>query len=128
MPEGDLAGPWATAGATGATHSATAGSGRPPASGIDRYFYCRVHQDEVQAASARLANAAKPWILAAKRYSPQSEEYLAIRREYETAVADLERLLPPQIRNGMDLLPTAAKAFSRCDREELETAAGAPAA
>ncbi len=96
----------------------------PPASPIDRYGYCRIHQNEVVAASARLTSAAKPWILAPKRFSPDSREYLAAKTEYEAAVAELERLLPPEVRNGMDLLPTATRAFSRCDRRELEGMGG----
>lgn len=91
---------------------------------IDRYRYCRLHQKDVQAASARLTSAAKPWILAPKRFSPDSEEYLAAQRNYDAALAGLERLLPPEIRNGMDLLPTAVQAYSRCDRRELEQAGG----
>jgi hypothetical protein len=96
----------------------------PLAAPIDRYSYCRIHEDEVRAASARLTRAAKPWILAPKRFSPDSREYQAARREYRAAVAELERLLPPEIRNGMDLLPTATNAFSHCDRQELEGGAG----
>jgi hypothetical protein len=96
----------------------------PAAPPIDRYSYCRIHQDQVLAASARLNSAAKPWILAPKRFSPGSREYLAAKTEYEAAVAELERLLPPEVRNGMDLLPTATRAFSRCDRRELEGMGG----
>jgi hypothetical protein len=96
----------------------------PALAGIDRYSYCREHQKDVQSAVARLTNASKPWILAPKRYSPDSQEYLSAQREYQAAVAELERLLPAEIRNGMDLLPTAARAFSRCDREELERVSG----
>ena len=61
---------------------------RPAAAGtaglrapIDRYSYCRIHQNEVLAASARLTSAAKPWILAPKRFSPDSREYLAAKTE-----------------------------------------------
>ncbi|MDM7954467.1 MAG: hypothetical protein QUV07_14795 [Cyanobium sp. CZS 25K] len=39
-------------------------------------------------------------------------------------MAELERLLPLEIRNGMDLLPTAVEAYSRCDRHVLEGTAG----
>ena len=92
----------------------------PPAVAIDRYRYCRVHQEDVQAASARLTNAAKPWMVAAKRYAPESEEFRAAKQAYDAAVAELERLLPPEIRNGMDLMPTAAAAYSRCDRQVIE--------
>ena len=92
----------------------------PPAVAIDRYRYCRVHQEDVQAASARLTNAAKPWMVAAKRYAPESEEFRAAQQAYDAAVAELERLLQPEIRNGMDLLPTAAAAYSRCDRQVIE--------
>jgi hypothetical protein len=92
----------------------------PPAVAIDRYRYCRVHQADVQAATARLTNAAKPWMVAAKRYAPESEEFRAAQQAYDAAVAELERLLPPEIRNGMDLLPTAAAAYSRCDRPVIE--------
>jgi hypothetical protein len=98
----------------------------PPAATapIDRYRYCRVHQEDVQAASARLTNAAKPWMVAQKRYAPGSEEFRAAQQDYDAAVAELERLLPPEIRNGMDLLPTAAEAYSRCDRHVLEGTPG----
>jgi hypothetical protein len=83
-----------------------------------------VHQADVQAASARLTNAAKPWMVAAKRYAPESEEFRAAQQAYDAAVAELERLLPPEIRNGMDLLPTAAEAYSRCDRQVIEQTPG----
>ncbi len=83
-----------------------------------------MHQKDVQAASARLTSAAKPWLLAPKRFSPDSEEYRSAQRNYDAALAGLERLLPPEIRNGMDLLPTAVQAYSRCDRRELERASG----
>ena len=98
----------------------------PPAAPapIDRYRYCRVHQEDVQAAAARLTNAAKPWMVAQKQYAPGSEEYRAAQQAYDAAVAELERLLPPEIRNGMDLLPNAAQAYSRCDRQVLEGTAG----
>lgn len=97
----------------------------PPAPApIDRYRYCRVHQEDVQAASARLTNAAKPWMVAQKHHAPGSEAYRDAQQAYDAAVAELERLLPPEIRNGMDLLPTAAEAYSRCDRQVLEGTAG----
>lgn len=97
----------------------------PPAPApIDRYRYCRVHQEDVQAASARLTNAAKPWMVAQKRHAPGSEEYRDAQQAYDAAVAELERLLPPEIRNGMDLLPTAAEAYSRCDRQVIEGTSG----
>ncbi len=97
----------------------------PPAPApIDRYRYCLVHQEDVQAAAARLTNAAKPWMVAQKQDAPGSEEYRAAQQAYDAAVAELERLLPPEIRNGMDLLPTAAQAYSRCDRKVLEGTAG----
>jgi hypothetical protein len=96
----------------------------PAAAPIDRYRYCRVHQEDVQAASARLTNAAKPLMVASKRYAPGSEELRAAQQAYDAAVAELERLLPPEIRNGMDLLPTAAEAYSRCDRHVIEGASG----
>ncbi len=96
----------------------------PAAAPIDRYRYCRVHQEDVQAAAARLTNAAKPLMVASKRYAPGSEELRAAQQAYDGALAELERLLPPEIRNGMDLLPTAAEAYSRCDRHVLEGTAG----
>ncbi len=96
----------------------------PTPAPIDRYRYCRVHQDDVQAASARLSNAAKPWMVAQKHHTPASKEYRAAQEAYDAAVAELERLLPPEIRNGMDLLPTAAEAYSRCDRHVLEGTPG----
>ena len=97
----------------------------PPAPApIDRYRYCRVHQEDVQAASARLTNAAKPWMVAQKNHAPGSEVYRDAQQAYDAAVAELERLLPPEIRNGMDLLPTAAEAYSRCDRQVLEGTSG----
>jgi hypothetical protein len=96
----------------------------PAAAPIDRYRYCRVHQEDVQAASARLTNAAKPLMVASRRYAPGSEELRAAQQAYDAALAELERLLPPEIRNGMDLLPTAAEAYSRCDRHVLEGTPG----
>jgi hypothetical protein len=97
----------------------------PPAPApIDRYRYCRVHQEHVRAAAARLTSAAKPWMVAQKQYAPGSEAYLDAQQAYDAAVAELERLLPPEIRNGMDLLPTAAEAYSRCDRQVLEGTSG----
>ncbi len=96
----------------------------PAAAPIDRYRYCRVHQEDVQAASARLTNAAKPLMVASRRYAPGSEELRAAQQAYDAALAELERLLPPEIRNGMDLLPTAAEAYSRCDRQVLERTPG----
>lgn len=97
----------------------------PPAPApIDRYRYCRVHQEDVQAASARLTNAAKPWMVAQKHHAPGSEVYRDAQQAYDAAVAELERLLPPEIRNGMDLLPTAAEAYSRCDRQVIEGTSG----
>ena len=99
----------------------------PPAAApapIDRYRYCRVHQEDVKAASARLTNAAKPWMVAQKHHAPGSEAYIEAQQAYDAAVAELERLLPPEIRNGMDLLPTAAEAYSRCDRQVIEGTAG----
>ncbi|MCP9860833.1 MULTISPECIES: hypothetical protein [unclassified Cyanobium] len=96
----------------------------PAAAPIDRYLYCRVHQEKVLAASARLTNATKPLLLASKRYAPDSEEVRAAQQAYNAAVAELEQLLPPEIRNGMDLLPTAVEAYSRCDRQVLERTPG----
>ncbi len=93
-----------------------------PAPGFNRYLYCRVQQDDVKEAAARFTNASKPWMVASARLSPTSEAYLTAQRNYNAAVAELEALLPPEVRNGMDLLPTAVDAFSRCDREELEGA------
>jgi hypothetical protein len=118
------ANPPAPAAATAPAASPPAQAPAPAADAIDRYLYCLAHRSEVQAASSGFTSAAKPWILAPKRYSPSSREYQAAKREYEAAVAELERLLPPEIRNGMDLLPTATRAFSRCDRQELEGPAG----
>ncbi len=96
----------------------------PAPAPIDRYRYCRVHQEDVQAASAKLTNAAKPWMVAQKHHAPGSEAYREAQQAYDAAVAELERLLPPEIRNGMDLLPTAAEAYSRCDRQVLEGTSG----
>ncbi|MEA5442353.1 hypothetical protein [Cyanobium gracile] len=96
----------------------------PAAAPIDRYRYCRLHQDDVRAASARLTNAAKPLMEASRRYAPESEEVRAAQQTYDAALAELERLLPPEIRNGMDLMPTAVEAYSRCDRHVLEGTAG----
>ncbi len=96
----------------------------PPAAPIDRYRYCRVHQDDVRAASARLTNAAKPLMVASKLYAPDTEEVRAAQQAYDAALAELERLLPPEIRNGMDLMPTAAEAYSHCDRQVLERTPG----
>lgn len=96
----------------------------PAAAPIDRYLYCRVHQEKVLAASARLTNAAKPLLLASKRYAPDSEEVRSAQQAHDAAVAELEQLLPPEIRNGMDLLPTAVEAYSRCDRQVLERTPG----
>ena len=76
------------------------------------------------AASARLTNAAKPLLLASKRYAPDSEEVRSAQQAHDAAVAELEQLLPPEIRNGMDLLPTAVEAYSRCDRQVLERTPG----
>lgn len=104
-----------------ANPAAAAAPAPPPAAApIDRYRYCRLHQEKVLAASARLTNAAKPLMLASRRYAPGSEEVRAARQSYDAAVAELEQLLPPEIRNGMDLLPTAVEAYSRCDRQVLE--------
>ncbi len=91
-----------------------------PAPGFNRYLYCRVHQDDVIEAAARYTSVSKPWLLASERLSPTSEAYLTAQRDYNAALAELEELLPPQVRNGMDLLPTAVDVFSRCDRKELE--------
>lgn len=96
----------------------------PPAAPIDRYRYCLLHQDDVRSASARLTNAAKPLMVASKRYAPGSEAVRTAQQTYDAALAELERLLPPEIRNGMDLMPTAAQAFSLCDRQVLERTPG----
>ncbi len=96
----------------------------PPAAPIDRYRYCLLHQDDVQAASARLTNVAKPLMVASKSYAPESEEFREAQQAYDAALAELERLLPPEIRNGMDLMPTAAEAYSLCDRQVIERTPG----
>jgi hypothetical protein len=91
----------------------------PAAPTVDRYAYCVLHRDKVVAASAELTSTSKLWVMAPSRYAPGSLDYRLAQRNYEQAIARLEALLPPEIRQGMDLVPQAVEAFSRCDRAEL---------
>jgi hypothetical protein len=58
-------------------------------------------------------------MVAPSRYAPDSYDYREAKRNYEMALARLDRLLPPEVRQGMDLIPQAVQAFSRCDKDEL---------
>jgi Fe-S cluster assembly ATP-binding protein len=87
----------------------------PPAvAPIDRYRYCRVHQEDVQAASARLTNAAKPLMVASRRYAPGSEE---LRAAQQARMAEGEELdasaYYKRLYSKMDLLKIDRKFTSR---------------
>ena len=93
----------------------------PPDAGtlINRYAYCVLHKDKVIAASSDLTSASKLWLVAPSRYAPDSYDFREAKRNYVLALARLERLLPPDVRQGMDLIPQAVQAFSRCNIQEL---------
>jgi hypothetical protein len=73
----------------------------------------------VVAAAAELTSASKLWAVAPSRFAPDSYDYREAKRNFEQALANLETLLPPEVRRGMDLLPQALPAFTRCNRDEL---------
>jgi hypothetical protein len=86
---------------------------------VNRYAYCVLHREDVIATASDLTSASKLWMVAPSRYAHDSYGYREAKRNYELALAKLDRLLPPEVRQGMDLIPQAVQAFSRCDKDEL---------
>lgn len=93
---------------------------KPSLTGADRYMYCKVHQDRVIAASQQLVAVQGPWVRAMKVGDPNSIEFLDAKRNLESAQAELEKILPPEIRHGQAMVPDAIKTFSTCNPEDFE--------
>ncbi|MEB3333224.1 MAG: hypothetical protein VKI83_12120 [Synechococcaceae cyanobacterium] len=83
--------------------------------GWQRYSTCLLRRRQVSAAEGRRLRALPRWMLAAARLDPGSAAYQAARQDYEEALAELERLLPPQLRGSEPLIPSAVQTFMHCD-------------
>jgi len=89
------------------------------ASDADRLVHCRLYQQPIIAAERERLRALAPVMAISRQYgvnSPQAQEANAV---YQQRVAELERLIPPAMRQGQPLLPDAVQAFMRCDAADF---------
>jgi len=89
------------------------------ASDGERLVHCRLYRETVIAAERERIRALAPVMAISRQYgvnSPQAQEANGL---YQERVAELERLIPPPMRQGKPLLPDAVQAFMRCDPSEF---------
>ena len=92
-----------------------------PAAGptaAERYLYCRLHSEEIEAAAATYNRA--HWMLLNERSNPESAAYRQAEAEHARALAALEKAIPPPLRAGRNLIPDAMRQFQSCERSSFE--------
>lgn len=91
---------------------------RPPTA-EERYAFCVFHQQEVQQAERARQRGLAPWLMLAGSPDPTAPDVVAARQSYEQALAELDRLIPEDMRGGLPLEPDAIRVFSRCERSDF---------
>lgn len=76
-------------------------------------------QDSVIAAEQRRLQVQPRWMVAASRYAPTDKEYAEAKQEFDKAIAELGRLIPADIRDGLPLIPDAVQKFRTCNRADF---------
>lgn len=89
------------------------------ASPSDRLTHCRLVQQQVIRTEQARRQALNPVMELSKRYGANSPEAQQANAIYQQSVAELERLIPPEMRQDQPLLPSGVNLFMRCDRREL---------
>lgn len=84
-----------------------------------RYVYCTTHRLAVKAANDRVSSVLGPWMYANTNHKPGDADYEKAKADYEQAYAKLDQLIPPEMRNGLPLLPDAAFQFSTCNKDDF---------
>lgn len=87
-------------------------------SGAERYLYCRLHSEDIEAAAAAYNRAY--WTLLNERGNPESAAYRQAEAEHARALAALEEAIPIRMRGGRDLVPDAMRQFQSCERSSFE--------
>jgi hypothetical protein len=85
------------------------------ASDADRLVHCRLYQQPIIAAERERLRALAPVMAISRQYGVNSPQAQEANAAYQQRVAELERLIPPAMRQGRPLLPDAVQAFMRCD-------------
>ena len=88
------------------------------ASAAERYLFCRLHSEDVQAASVAYNKA--HWALLNLRSDPNTDEFRSAEAKLARAVEGLEAAIPIRMRGGLDLVPDAMRQFQSCDRSSFE--------
>ncbi|MCT0224851.1 hypothetical protein [Synechococcus sp. CS-1328] len=80
----------------------------------ERLLYCRLHQEEVQAAERERQKRQSLWITASSRAHPGSASSTEAKVNYEQAINQLNTLIPESYRAGLPLVPDAISAYQSC--------------
>ena len=89
------------------------------ASQSDRLVHCRLNQQEILSAERDRQRALGPVINISRLHGVNSAEAASANAVYQQHVAELERLIPPAMRQGRALIPDAVRTFSRCDPKDF---------
>ena len=84
-----------------------------------RLFYCRVHQNEIINAERERFRLLAGRIRAYRDENLTEAEKDRLISDYNLAENKLEQLIPPEYRQGQQLIPTAVDIFSRCDLSDF---------
>jgi len=84
----------------------------------ERYLYCRIHSEAIEAAAAAYNRA--DLTLLNERSDPESAAYRQAEAEHGRALAALEEAIPIPMRAGRDLVPDAMRQFQSCERSSFE--------
>ena len=85
------------------------------ASQPERMVHCRLHQQEIVSAERDRQRALGPVMEITRLHGVNSPEAETANAAYQEHVAELERLIPPSMRRGRNLIPDSVRTFSRCD-------------
>ena len=88
------------------------------ASAAERYLFCRLHSEDVQAAAVAYNKA--HWALLNLRSNPNTDEFRSAEADLARALEGLEAAIPIRMRGGLDLIPDAMRQFQSCDRSSFE--------
>ena len=98
---------------TTASAPAVAPTPPPGASPAERYQHCRLVSSQLERADRAYNSAAARWSALASQ--PSDPGHRDAQRQFSRSVAELERLIPPEMRAGQPLIPDAVVQFRRCD-------------
>lgn len=89
------------------------------ATNSDRLVHCRLYQQPIIAAERERLRALAPVMAISRQYGVNSPQAQEANAAYQQRVGELERLIPPAMRQGKPLLPDAVQAFMRCNAADF---------